>query len=168
MGEEKAVEAIGEENVLGKIAGAAMEVKEKYQELCDAIDMLEKRYNLCMLSLPEYETGSRYRGTIIKESVTDPAILENIEIETTHEAAPGRTLLNVLANEKQIEKLGACLKAGPWHMHFWKEDEDGDIVVFKEKRFEIKNSDAEARKAALSYAAAKGIPRKELGLDDTA
>jgi len=138
----------------------AQDVKEKYGKLQSTIELLEKRYDLCMLSLPEMGAQS-YEGTIIESSLTDPAILQKMNVLREYVAGDWR-LNDVRVNERQIKKMGGYLNDGPWYMYFWQPGKDETIVVFKEKQFTIKQSNPSTWRDAIAYGVSKGIPESQL------
>lgn len=143
-----------------KLAEVAESIEEKYAKLEQAISVLQTRFDLCNLSLPEVGE-SLYYGTIIKNSLSDPAILDNLKILKTYQLADWN-LVDVQVNEKQIEKLGKVLQEGPWYMHFWQEKKDDLLVAFKDKNFRIKYSDQNSWAPVVDHAVKKGIPIEQL------
>ncbi|MBX4190025.1 hypothetical protein KW791_01895 [Candidatus Parcubacteria bacterium] len=142
--------------VLEKVEGA----KEKYDKLKETIELLEKKYNLCMLELPKGESLN-YKGTIIQNSLTDPSVIKSLKVEKSYKIEDWN-LHDVMVGEDQIKQLGKNLNDGPWYMHFWEEGKDDVTVVFKDKIFKIKYSDKNTWKEAISYGKSKGIPEKQL------
>ena len=143
-----------------KLIDTAESLKDKYDKLNKTIEMLEKRYDLCILSLPG-TGGESYKGTIVENSLTDKGILENIKITKTYQDEDW-ILHDVTANEKQIEKMNQYINNGPWYMNFWQEKGDSAIVVFKDKNFKIKHSDKSTWTEAINYGKSIGIPEEQL------
>lgn len=137
-----------------------LEIKNKYDKAKGFIEMLEKRYDLCTLSLPGAGEAS-YRGTIVENSLNDKEILKNIKIQKTKNDEDW-VLHDVSVNEKQIEKFGRYLNNGPWYMNFWKDNKEDMIVVFKDKSFRIKYSDKRTWQEAIEYGKTLGIPEEQL------
>lgn len=142
------------------VAEAAESAADKYARLEEAIDLLQTRFDLCNLSLPE-AGETLYRGTIIKNSLSDPAVLDDLKITRTYSAGDW-TLVDVQVNEKQAEKLGRVLEDGPWYMHFWQENKDEVLVCFKEANFKIEYSDRNSWVKAINHGTQKGIPPEQL------
>ncbi|MDO8495136.1 MAG: hypothetical protein Q7S32_01225 [bacterium] len=142
--------------ILETIEGA----KEKYDKLKEAIELLGKQYNLCMLELPSGEE-TKYEGTIVESSLRDKEILKSLKIKKTY-ALEDWMLNDVMVSEKQIEKLGEYLQDGPWYMHFWQPGKDDVIVVFKDKVFKIKSSDKNTWTEAIKHGTSKDIPEEQL------
>ncbi len=102
-----------------------------------------------------------YKGTIIENSLADRSLLDNINILETKNSTDW-ILHDVLVNKIQIESFGRYMSTGPWYMHFWQEDGDNIIVVFKDKNFTIKQSDKGTWTDAIEYGIALGIPKEQL------
>jgi len=160
MAQEKALEALKQNDTAKETIEAIESAKAKYDKLQTTIDILEKRLDLCMLSIQE--KGEKfYEGTIVENSLTDAAILENIKIVKTYTEGELK-LHDVSVNEKQIKKLGEYLNDGPWYMHFWIPGKDDVIALFKDKRFSLKQSDETTWHEAIAHGKTKGIPEAQL------
>lgn len=160
MAQDKVFEKLGEFEMTEKFADITESSLEKYEELSETIEMLQKRFDLCTLSL-QLPTENAYQGNIIENSLTDAGILKNLNI--TKNYSVGDWLVHeVLVNEDQVEKLGEFLDDGPWFMHFWQTDGDDAIVVFKDKKFDIKSSDENTWKEVIDYGKSIGIPNEKL------
>ncbi|MBU6501000.1 MAG: hypothetical protein KGJ89_02640 [Patescibacteria group bacterium] len=160
MATDKILEGLKENENINKIVEFSEDMKDKYDKLHETVEMLQKRYDLCTLSLPENGEAS-YQGTIIENSLNDKAILDKLKIIKKY-MMEDWFLNDVSVNEKQIEKLGEYLNDGPWYMHFWQPGKDEVIVVFKDKNFNIRYSDKTTWKDAIEYGKSKGIPGKQL------
>ena len=159
----KAVEKLAGDGTIGKVVDLAEDVQDNYERLQKIIAVLQKRYDLCILSLPD-AGGFSYKGKIIENSLNDKAILENLKITKNYKIQDW--LINEVAvNGKQIEKLGEYLNDGPWCMHFWKEKGDEIIVVFKDKIFRMKASNKNTWKDAIEYGRSRGLSKKQLDFE---
>ena len=157
--EVKAIEFLSKDEIAKEGIEKFQQVKAKYDKIKGMIEMLEKRYDLCMLSLPD--KNASYQGTIIENSLNDKAILDNLKVMKTYPLEDWM-LHDVQVNEKQIEKMGECLSDGPWYMHFWQKDSDDVTVVFKDKNFKIKYSDKNTWTEAINHGKSLGIPEEQL------
>ena len=101
-----------------------------------------------------------YKGTIVKESLTDPAILDELQIVSERVAGDWH-LYTVMISEADITRIQACLKwEGGWYTHFWHGDDV--VVVFRDKLFHIKYSDQSTWQEAIAYGLSVGVPREQL------
>lgn len=158
--QNKTLDIIKKDADAEKVIAAAENAKAHYDKLQSTIELLQKRYDLCMLSLPQ-SGAALYKGTIVKDSLSDPAILDKLNITKTYQAGAW-TLVDVLVNKKQIEKLGQSLADGPWYMHFWQEKKDDVIVAFRDRSFNIIHSDQNTWAEAINHGTSKGIPKEQL------
>ena len=154
------VGALKQDERVKPIIDTAEKAKAHYDSLQNAIEMLQKKYDLCMLSLPLPESQS-YRGVISEQSLTDKEILQQMKVQKNYQGGE-RVLNEVLVGEKQIQELGAYLHEGPWHAHFWRPGTDEGVVVFRDKIFKIKNSDTATWQEAIAHGISKGIPQERL------
>src|SRR3989344_3460833 len=102
-----------------------------------------------------------YHGTIVENSLADKNILKDLEIIKSYWLEDW-LLHDVLVNEEQIEKLGKFLSDGPWYMHFWQDNQEDIIVVFKDESFRIKHSDKNTWIEAIEHGKSLGIPEEHL------
>lgn len=160
MAQEKVLEKFEKDEDFKTVLDATESIKNKYDRLTSTIELLQKRFDLCMLSLPS-KGPAAYQGTIIENSLTDKAILESIKVIKHYEAGDW-SLHDVAVNEDQIKKLGEYLADGPWYMHFWQPKKDDVIVVFKDKTFIIKHSNKDTWNEAIAYGKSKGIPEDQM------
>lgn len=160
MAKDKIIEGLKKDEHVKKVLDAAENAKDAYDKIQKTIEILQKRYDLCMLSFPEKET-KLYQGTIIENSLSDKTILENVKITKSYKVKDW-SLNDVLVNKKQIEKLGEYLNDDPWYMHFWQSGNDDVIVVFKDKIFRIKYSNKTTWREAVEYGKSRGIPEEQL------
>ncbi len=165
---EEKLKSIAQEKVIGELKKnedarelieIAEDLKSKYDKLQSTIEMLQKKYDLCMLSLPS--GGSSYKGAIVENSLKDREILKDLKITKTQKLEDW-IIHNVEVDQKQIEKMGDYLNDGPWYMHFWQEGKDDVTVVFKDKSFKIKYSDKNSWREAIDYGKSKGISEEQL------
>jgi hypothetical protein len=105
--------------------------------------------------------SQNYRGVIVKESLSDPNILEQFQIVShklvgLENVETSWDIITVETKSEQvsaIKELASALKEGTWYAHFWNEDEL--VVVFKDKIIDN-------REEAVTYARALGIPEEQL------
>ena len=136
-----------------------LDIKKKYDKANEVIEMLQKKYDLCMLELPP--KGDSFQGTIIENSLAKKEILKNLKINKSYQLEDW-LLHDVTVSQKEIEKMGQYLSDGPWYMHFWQSGKDDVVVVFKNKSFNIKYSDKSTWNDAIAYGKAIGIPGEQL------
>ncbi|MFC1733934.1 hypothetical protein ACFL6I_26835 [candidate division KSB1 bacterium] len=108
-----------------------------------------------------------YKGTIIKESLTDDSILNQLEVirewtEEDQDSSEGVWhLYTVLVSKDDISTIQPYLKREEgWYTHFWKEN--NVIVVFRDKTFEIDSTDKSTWKDAVDYGLSVGVPIEQL------
>jgi len=101
------------------------------------------------------------QGTIIENSLTDPAVLKELSILKSWSTSTWN-LHHVSLDRPQALKLASYIKAGPWYMHFWESGTDDVLVVFKDKTFDIKHSDKSTWQEAIDYGISIGVPDKQL------
>lgn len=164
---DEALTELRQDESVGEYVKAAEDIKKeydnarsKYENAKLAIDLLERRYDLCRLSLPK-AADQTYQGIIVENSLTDKEILKNLTTARVYQAGEWN-LYEVSVSKKQIEKLGECLDEGPWYMHFWQENKDDVVVVFKDKSFKIKYSDKSTWAEAIQHGQSRGISREQL------
>lgn len=100
--------------------------------------------------------NQEYKGTIVKESLSDLSVLDFFKI--LKEEAIGSDddlwhLIKVRGSLKNIEKLKSFIKYGPWYANFWTNKKI--VIVFKNKL--VTNE-----KEAMAYGLSIGIPKKQL------
>lgn len=108
-----------------------------------------------------------YKGIIIKESLTDSSILNNLEVVSDHtedsqdDPEDAWHLYTVMVSQDEIPTIQKYLKReGGWYMHFWK----GSYVtvVFRDKVFKIDYNDKATWKDAVDYGLSMGVPVEQL------
>lgn len=100
-----------------------------------------------------------YEGTIIKESLKNASILDDLRIISEWQDEDWH-LYKVEVGEEYFERLSSALLDGPWYMHFWN---GNDIaVVFKSRVFHIKANDRTTWSLAVEYGKSLGIPESQL------
>ncbi len=102
-----------------------------------------------------------YKGTIIENSLESKEILKELKVIKKYKIVDW-ILDDVLITEDQIRKLGEYMSDGAWYMHFWKENSDCIIVVFKDKIFTISYSDKNTWHEAIQHGESIGIPEEQL------
>ncbi len=98
----------------------------------------------------------KYLGVIVKESLSDIAVLDRFEVLSTQTIGPENdtwNLVKVIGSKKQVTELKDFIKEGPWYANFW--SEKGMLVVFKDK---VVTDKVEAIKYGLSI----NIPNEQL------
>lgn len=108
---------------------------------------------------------SKYKGTIVQESLIDDRILNEFEIvkyKVTNDDDHEKRwhLISVQDTEEQINKLSANLKPGKWYAHFWSDDDV--IAIFPNRIFYFKHSDKSTWVKALEFGKSLGIPKEQL------
>lgn len=108
-----------------------------------------------------------YKGTIIRESLTDQRILEKLHIVKEYveddQDNPENNwhLVTVMVSKDEISEIQPFIKReGGWYMHFWKGNDV--IVVFRDKTFTIKYNDKTTWKDAVDYGLSMGVPAEQL------
>ncbi len=99
-------------------------------------------------------------GVIVENSLTDVSILKSIHIIKSWTDGSWKLHEVELQREDAIQ-LSAFITEGPWYMHFWN-NEDAILVVFKNKFFDIKQSDTSTWNEAVAYGKDTGIPTEQL------
>jgi hypothetical protein len=111
--------------------------------------------------------GKDYKGTIIAESLTDPEVLNALQVISTRtdidqdDSTGAWHLYSVAVDRVDIQTIQQCLKReGGWYMHFWNGNDI--IVVFRDKMFELKHDDKTTWKEAIEYGLSVGVPLEQL------
>lgn len=159
-GKDAIIKEVRKDEDTARMLDAAEEAKARYDQIKQAVEVLQRKYELCMLSLPEMGPAS-YRGTVIEDSLSDNDVLQGIEVTERYEIGGWRAS-DILANEKQMENIGACLKDGPWCMRFWRPGGDEMIIAFRDRKFRVRHSDKATWQEALTYGRARGVPAEQL------
>jgi hypothetical protein len=108
---------------------------------------------------------TKYRGTIVEESLTDNRVLNEFEIlkvRITNDENPENRwhLYTVITTQPQIEQLSHYLKNGTWYAHFWAGDKV--IAIFLGKTFTFQHSLPTTWNDAILYGKSLGIPEEQL------
>lgn len=98
-------------------------------------------------------------GTIVENSLADKSVLTDLKIVKTWNDEDW-ILHDVIIEESQIKKVQKALDSGPWYVHFWKDDDIS--VVYRDKIFNIKESDTATWKEAVEHGKALGISDEQL------
>jgi hypothetical protein len=106
-----------------------------------------------------------YKRTIVEESLLDNRILNDFKINKFRISNSDKPedrwhLYELEATAEQIDELATQLKPTGWYTHFWQDDDV--IVVFPNKKFEIKYSDQNTWTDAVTYGESIGIPTEQL------
>lgn len=102
-----------------------------------------------------------FKGTIIKNSLSNRDILSKVKILNTYRADDW-ILHDVLLDENIITELSRYIDSGPWYIHVWKPGTDEVTVIFKDKIFKIDYKDKSTWIDAITYGISIGIPREQL------
>lgn len=108
---------------------------------------------------------SKYKGTIVEESLEDNRILNDFEIigfriSKAENPADRWHLYTVLVSLEEIALLSDNNIKVKWYMHFWKGKEV--IAIFQGKKFEFNFDDKTSWEPAISYGLSLGIPLEQL------
>ena len=113
--------------------------------------------------------GDYYLGTVIKESLEDPSILDELDVLQEYiEEHPNEEFEEWHLCEIHIEpenmdsitqRLQSALRSG-WFTHFYREDKL--IVVFKDKIFHASRRDLSSQQEAIEHGLNQGIPKEQL------
>lgn len=101
------------------------------------------------------------RGTIIENSLNDKSVLERLTILKSWTSGSWK-LHQVSLSKEEALSFSEYLTSGPWYVHFWEEETDEVIVVFRDKTFVIKHSDKSTWVEAVQHGIALGIPKEQL------
>jgi len=91
------------------------------------------------------------KGVVIENSLSDVSVLQKLDITRSWESGSWK-LHEVTVSKNQAMELANYLADGPWYVHFLEKGNDGVLVVFKNKTFEIKFSDKNTWKKHLNMA----------------
>lgn len=101
-----------------------------------------------------------WKGGIIAEGLSDPAIINKLTVYGDYEGHTGRWHgYDVRCSREEIDALQPFILRG-WYAHFWKQDKL--IVVFNDKQFELARKDKGTWQPAIEHGKAQGIPEDEL------
>lgn len=106
-----------------------------------------------------------YIGTIVEESLLDNRLLNNFKVNKVRISGARNPedrwhLYEVEATPEQIDLLTTQLKPTGWYTHFWQGDDI--VVVFPNRKFDIKYSDQSTWGDAVIYGQGIGIPTEQL------
>ncbi|NDE68310.1 hypothetical protein EB052_01750 [bacterium] len=109
---------------------------------------------------------ARYNGTIIKESLENPDILDDFittKITVTGDENPADRwhIHDVEATREQLEMLSKIIKPTKYYAHFWDKDRN-IIIVFRNKIFEFNFDNKSAWQPAIEHGLSVDIPREQL------
>jgi hypothetical protein len=100
-------------------------------------------------------------GVLVDKSLDDLSVLGQLDI-INYWAEEDWVLYKVKVDEDQIEIIQKHLLPGTWYTHFWKDNKDDVVVVFKDTTFLITYSDKNTWKEAIAYGKHLGIPEEWL------
>lgn len=106
-----------------------------------------------------------YIGLVIKESLDDPSMLDDVTVlgnKVTDEQDPADRwhMYTIEVTRPFFEKIATHIKPLRWYAHFYNEEKM--IVIFKDKIFEYAHGDTTSHDAVLQYGLALGIPHEQL------
>lgn len=109
----------------------------------------------------------KYKGCIIKESLTNTEILKHIEIiKTRIEEGDNKDekwhIYDVLVFEHEIDKIHKFIRKG-WYIHFWHGNKM--IVLFKGKKFVLDIKNKKTWKPAVEHGLSLGISKEQLDFE---
>lgn len=131
------------ESLQGTATGNAIVVLDTAEK---EYNRIKKLYEQCMI-----DCGcSTLQGTIAENSLAQTDILSKVLVEKTYMVNQSK-IHDVIVKEKLLPELAQAMTDGPGYMHFWREGGDDVKVVFKNKSFDIKRSDASTWAKAESY-----------------
>ncbi len=111
-------------------------------------------------------TGGFWKGMIVKESLTDAAMLEKVSVTNvseTDDIDPVRRwhLYKVdHVTRSQMDDLSRVIKSRGWYAHFWREG--NMVVIYKDKFFAFTGTNKHGRQLAIEYGISVGIPKEQL------
>jgi len=102
-----------------------------------------------------------YEGVIIKESLEDPSVLNDLEV-ISHDIDPlaNWDLYKVKARPDCFEPLSKNLKSDKYYIHFWKKSDV--VVIFRNKIFKYNIYDRVTWNKVIEYGLSIGIPISQL------
>lgn len=105
------------------------------------------------------------KGTIVKESLENPAIANGLNVISTTYTKPdypksGWCLYKVSLDIDDLEILSKNLKPKQWYAHFW--NENSIYVVFPNKVIQLDRKDKNTWHVAINYGISVGIPKEQL------
>ena len=100
-------------------------------------------------------------GTVIENSLDNSGILEDFEVTKSWREGDWK-LHRVRVTREQAQQVSEHLVGGPWYVHFWKENKNDVLVIFKNKEFWIEFDDQNTWVEAIKYGQSMGIPKEQL------
>jgi hypothetical protein len=111
--------------------------------------------------MEEKEETEIYEGVIIKDSLEDPSVLDDMEV-ISHEIEPltNWDIYKVRATPDDFESLSKIVKPLRYYIHFWKGFDV--VVIFRNKIFKYRLGDEASWKRVIEYGLSMGIPIDQL------
>lgn len=166
--EEKITEQLEKNEETKKL----LEIKEKYDKVKNTIEMLQKKYDLCMLDLPN--VGKKYAMRIVEGSLLDSKSLDQFnpkKLEYFDDKWKNLLGVDLTIDEiKEIQKMMIKHYEGSesWFMDgHTAGDPDEIICAFGAddgeggRIFKFRRNDKKAFQEAKKYALSKGIPEEQ-------
>ncbi|MDO8496259.1 MAG: hypothetical protein Q7S43_03245 [bacterium] len=172
MAQEKIVGELKKDEDAKKIIETFENLKAKHDQLKKTIEALQKKYDLCMLELPN--VGGKYTMRIVEGSLLDPKSLDQFNPKKLeYFDDKWKNLLGVdldLGSIKETQKIMTKHYEGPepWYMDghlvgdpdeiicaFGADDGEGGRI------FKFRRDDKKAFQEAKEYALSRGIPEEE-------
>jgi hypothetical protein len=102
-----------------------------------------------------------FTGVLVEQSLKNLSILSSLELLNSWTDGDWK-LHKVRVSEDDIKLIQFNLTRGTWYTHFWGDDEDSIIVVYKDAVFHIKYRDKDTWIEAIKHGLELGIPAKQL------
>lgn len=100
-------------------------------------------------------------GIVIENSLADVSILSRVSILKSWSDGDWK-LHKIVIDEEGARNFGKYLADGAWFVHFWADNKEDIVVVFKDAVFDIKSSDRDTWEDAITHGVALGIPVEQL------
>ncbi|MDP3793003.1 MAG: hypothetical protein Q8Q89_04745 [bacterium] len=126
MAQDKVLGGLKKDEDVKKVIDTAENLKQKHDKLKEAIEMLQKKYDLCMLSLPSVGSGIRLSYLMGADMIQDKE-LEDLGIKIEDKTPDGDRMIKISDKElaKYIELIKLKLANG-----FWNEIIGGKDIIF--------------------------------------
>lgn len=141
MAQDKILGELKKDEDAKKIIATSENLKAKYDQLNKTIEMLQKKYDLCMLELPSMANQPRLSYLMGADKIQDDE-LENLGVKIVDRTSEGDRLLKISDKEltKYVELIKTKLANGFWN----------EVIGAKEIIFIFKFKDGSVREYKLS------------------
>ena len=92
--------------------------------------------------------------------MVDATILNKMNVTDT-KVGQTWTIHKLSVFEAEIALIASQLAPGPWYAHFWNDDSDSMIIVYKDKLFSITKSNPATWTEAIAYGKELNIPEEQ-------